>query len=647
MTLDKRKGSIMKRTKRLNRKKRCILIVAGVSLLLFTGYLGIAVYFGGRFLYGTFVNGKDVSCKTAEEVESMIASEVDGYEIKIVPREGEEEWLAGEDVALKTVFDGTLQRQLAQQSGFAWPAALFRTSTIQVETMVDYSQEKMEEAARKLDVLDEANMRKPLDATISEYTGKEGYKILPEEKGTVVNEKKFIKALGKAIRNLDSSFSMEDAKCYKKPKYTKKSKELKKQVKTMNQYAKASITYDFGDSQEVLDGETIHQWISVDGQRNVSVSEEKIREYVSFLAETYNTAGKSKSLESSYGTEVTVSGGDYGWIIDQEQEVAALSGHIQNGESLTKEPAYAQTANSRGGNDYGDTYVEVNLTAQHLFYYKNGALVVESDFVSGNEAKGWSTPAGAFGLYYKQRDKTLRGEDYATPVSFWMPFNGGVGFHDATWRNSFGGSYYKRNGSHGCVNLPYNVAKTLYENIEAGCAVLVYKTPTDSAAAQEQARQEEQAQREAQERAKQEAQAQAAAVIQLIDALGEVTLDSRDAVANARNQFEALSGEAKALVSNYGALEAAELRIAQLDAEAAAAQQAQEEAQPVIDAINQFAGQEVTLDMKGAVESARAQYNQLSDAAKAKVSNYGALEAAEAQIRELESRPEEGDSPEA
>lgn len=110
----------------------------------------------------------------------------------------------------------------------------------------------------------------------------------------------------------------------------------------------------------------------------------------------------------------------------------------------------------------------MNLTAQHLFYYKDGALVVESDFVSGNEAKGWSTPAGAYGLYYKQRDKTLRGEDYATPVSFWMPFNGGVGFHDATWRNKFGGSYYKRGGSHGCVNLPYSVAKTLYENIEAG-----------------------------------------------------------------------------------------------------------------------------------------------------------------------------------
>ncbi len=635
----------MKTTKRLNRKKLCFLILAGVFLLFFAVYLGISNYFNDRFLYGTIVNGKDVSCKTVEEVEDMIASQVDGYEIAIVPREGEEERLAGEDVALKTVFDGTLQRELAKQSGFAWPAALFSTSAIQVEAMVDYSQEKLKESAGKLAVLDKSSMREPLDATISEYIEKEGYKILPEEKGTVVNEKKFLKALGKAIQNLDSSFSLEEAKCYKKPKYTKKSKELKKQVKAMNQLVGTSVTYDFGDGQEVLDGNTIHQWLSVSDQREVSVSDEKIREYVALLAEKYNTAGKSKSLNSSYGTEVTVSGGDYGWKIDQEQEVAALTEHIKKGETLTKEPAYAQTANSRGGNDYGDTYVEVNLTAQHLFYYKNGALVVESDFVSGNESKGWSTPPGAYGLYYKQRDKTLRGEDYATPVSYWMPFNGGVGFHDATWRNSFGGSYYKRNGSHGCVNLPFSVAKTLYENIEAGCAVLVYRTQSDSAAAQEQARLQEE-ERQAKERAQQEAQAQAAAVIQLIDALGEITLDSREAVANARNQFEALSSAAKALVTNYAALEAAEVRIAQLDQEAAASQQAaQAEAQPVIDAINQFAGQEITLDMRGAVESARAQYNQLSDAAKALVSNYGALEAAEARIRELESQPEEGDAP--
>lgn len=262
------------------------------------------------------------------------------------------------------------------------------------------------------------------------------------------------------------------------------------------------------------------------------------------------------------------------------------------------------------------------MTAQHLYYYKNGSLIVDTDFVSGNDAKGWSTPVGAYGLYYKQTDKTLRGEGYATPVSFWMPFNGGVGFHDANWRRDFGGNYYKRNGSHGCVNMPYNAAKTLYDNIEAGCAVLVYQlSGTESAKAK--------------------AQEAAEAVIQAIASLGEVVLESKDAVVNARNMYNALDGAAKGYVSNYGQLEAAEARIGQLEAEAAADQQAQAQAQPVIDAINQLAGQEITLDMKGTITNIRNQYNSLPDAARAKVTNYNLLEDAEQKLVDLEKKEQE------
>lgn len=118
--------------------------------------------------------------------------------------------------------------------------------------------------------------------------------------------------------------------------------------------------------------------------------------------------------------------------------------------------------------------MEINLTAQHLYFYKDGKLLVESDFVSGNESKGWSTPAGVFPLTYKQRDATLKGETYRTPVSYWMPFNGNIGLHDATWRSTFGGTIYKTSGSHGCVNLPPAVAKTIFENIAAGVPVLCY-----------------------------------------------------------------------------------------------------------------------------------------------------------------------------
>ena len=68
----------------------------------------------------------------------------------------------------------------------------------------------------------------------------------------------------------------------------------------------------------------------------------------------------------------------------------------------------------------------------------------------------------------------LRGPGYASPVSYWMPFNGGVGLHDATWRGSFGGTIYKTNGSHGCVNIPLKAAKVVYENLTYTMPIIVW-----------------------------------------------------------------------------------------------------------------------------------------------------------------------------
>lgn len=245
-------------------------------------------------------------------------------------------------------------------------------------------------------------------------------------------------------------------------------------VETTSPYADMTITYHFGSRTETLDWSTIQYWISDDGKGNITVDENKAAVYVKLLARQYNTAYCTKKLKTSYGPTVTITRGHYGWMIDQKAEVAALMECIKSGESQTREPVYSQTANSHDGPDYGDTYVEMNLTAQHLYFYKNGKLLVETDFVSGDEARGWSTPAGAFPLTYKQKNAVLKGKNYATPVTYWMPFNGNIGMHDGYWRSSFGGTIYKKSGSHGCVNLPPAVAKLIFENIEKGMPVLCY-----------------------------------------------------------------------------------------------------------------------------------------------------------------------------
>lgn len=612
----------MKIIEKFTKKQKVLGIVGIIILILLMIYIGVAVFFQNHFGFRTTVNGVKAVGKNPQQIEQLIKKEIDGYAITLEERENQSEVLKGAQIGLKTEFDGSLEKELKKQNGFAWPIHLFRASEIEVETMITYDKEALEKELQNLSCMDESKMKMPENASISEYSESDGYEIVPEKEGTQIDYAKFLEVMDKSVINLKKSVSLEEEECYTKPQYTKDSEEIKALLDIMNQYAGTEITYEFGSKNEKLDGKTISQWLTVNDNMEVEISQEKVSEYIAYLAENYNTAGKAKSFHTSYGSTISVSGGDYGWKIDKAAEAEALAANIKAGDKLSKEPVYAKTANSHEENDYGNTYVEVNLTAQHMYYYKNGTLILESDFVSGNEAKGWNTPTGVYGLYYKQKDKTLRGEDYATPVSFWMPFNGGVGFHDATWRKDFGGNYYRKSGSHGCVNLPYSAAKKLYENIESGCPIFVYTLAGT-------------------ESAKAKAQDAAAGVISAINSIGSVSLGSRDTINNVRAQYNALDEMAQGYVTNYDVLTAAEAQLATLDAQAAAAaadQQAQNQAQPVIDAINtHLVNQVINLDKKGIIQEIRRQYDALSDAAKAKVTNYFVLTEAERIIASLES----------
>jgi lipoprotein-anchoring transpeptidase ErfK/SrfK len=148
---------------------------------------------------------------------------------------------------------------------------------------------------------------------------------------------------------------------------------------------------------------------------------------------------------------------------------------VKLGETLEKEPVYAQKALPRGEGEIGNTYVEINITRQHLWFYKDGKLITQGAVVTGKPKKGYSTVLGTYMLNYKQKGATLVGEDYEAEVTYWMPFFGNIGLHDASWRYSFGGNIYKRRGSHGCVNAPKYLAKRIFENIEAGTPIICYE----------------------------------------------------------------------------------------------------------------------------------------------------------------------------
>ena len=295
----------------------------------------------------------------------------------------------------------------------------------------------------------------------------------------------------------------------------------------------------------VADAAASVDWLKASESFKVDIDDTALTDYVKSLESTYNTAYKKKVLKTSYGSEVTISSGHYGWKINRGAEKEAIKENIFAGEAITRDLNYSQKAHSHEGNDYGNSYVEINLTAQHLFLYVNGKLVVESDFVSGNTSKGWGSPSGAYPLTYKERNATLNGADYSTPVDYWMPFAGNVGMHDATWRSDFGGTIYKRNGSHGCINLPYSAAQKIFQNIDAGFPVLCYTLAGT-------------------ESTKGVAQDAAYAVIDAIKAIGTVTLEKESKIVDARNKYNALSETGKKYVTNYKTLTNAEATLQSL-----------------------------------------------------------------------------------
>jgi len=125
---------------------------------------------------------------------------------------------------------------------------------------------------------------------------------------------------------------------------------------------------------------------------------------------------------------------------------------------------------------HGLTYIDISIEKQRVILFENGRKVMESACVTGTPNRERATHYGSFRINYKQRNRILRGSQklYEAFVSYWMPFDGGIGLHDASWRGKFGGNIYQSNGSHGCINLPPAFAKQLYERVTVGMPVYVH-----------------------------------------------------------------------------------------------------------------------------------------------------------------------------
>lgn len=460
------------------------LLVLMIAVLGGCAYGGISYYFSNRFFEGTWINGIDCSQKTAYEVEELMKEKLSEYSIEVSSRDVAAQTIKGEDIDYKYMSTGEILQLLKKQKPYEWVKGLYEQKSYTVDENVGYNKTLLQEQLKSLNCAQAENQTEPENAYVAFQNN--AFVIVPETEGSKLNIKEAYKVLNAAVEANESAIDFSNTpEVYVSAAVTKDDPELQAALEACNNYTKASITYTFGDQSTTLDGNTIKDWLQFDEKGQLiwddNSFQQHVAEYVAQLAATYDTVGTEREFQATSGRTVYVSSSIYGWKIDQAAEAAQLSQEIQSGTQTTREPIYAQTANAYGVNDLGNTYIEVDLSEQHMYYYQDGADIFESDFVSGNMSYAdRQTHAGIFTLYYKKSPDVLRGGQkgtanyYEQPVQYWMPFDGGIGFHDANWRDDFGGDIYLTSGSHGCINLPPENAAVLYDLIQYDVPIVCF-----------------------------------------------------------------------------------------------------------------------------------------------------------------------------
>lgn len=465
----------MQRQRRRGRsqsKAKAVFILSGcVAAVLLIIYFAFSFYFRNHFYFRTQINGLKVGGMTVKEAEEKIARDVGDYLLTIYGRDGEKYHLLGRDIDNSYVPDGSLEKALEQQSMFAWIPSLFQDNKMEVPTPMTYDSGKLAEAVAKLACFQEENITVPVDASLERK--EDHYEIQPEVSGNQMILDKVIAVVETAVTAGEGMITLTD-EVYVAPALTSESPVLVEALQRVEACLNAGIVYKISDYDEKLEGDKIFDMIGVQGDFTIVFDEKKVADYVQYLASKYNTYGDVREFATSSGDTVQIGGGDYGWVINKEKEAQQLMADILSGQVVNREPVYSQRAKVEGFADIGDTYLEIDYTKQHMWYYEEGRLVLESDVVTGNIAKGNGSPDGVFKVVYKKSPAVLKGEDYESDVDYFIVFAYNVGVHDASWRTQFGGEYYKTAGSHGCVNAPRSAAEELYNTIPVDTPVVAY-----------------------------------------------------------------------------------------------------------------------------------------------------------------------------
>lgn len=458
----------------MNKKKMVLIIVGCVLLCLAVCYVGVAVYFSKVFYLNTFINGVEVSNVIPEEVKATLERSMKNYEMTVATIDGTREVLDGKDFDFNYNFD-EVDVLKEKEMGWFWPVKFFNRTDYEVQADYKWNEEKLNKKIDELQCMTQ-EMTPPSNASLS--IDENGLNLVEEVRGNTLKKEEVKTAIAEAMDKGETEINLEEAGCYEEPEITLESPEIQDQLKKVDELCRAEITYNFHGNEEKIGTEQIRNWVRKGDDGNLYVARESAYNYLCELANKYDTVNSYRDFWCSRGYEITLNPGTYGWGTDVDTEINLLMDDINNKRTASRDPAYYMTPYNNldpsSPDDIGYTYVEIDLSGQYMWYYKNGEILVSTPITSGTMNTGHGTPSGVYFINCRSQNTILVGEDYRTPVNFWMQVVGGVGIHDSLWRSVYGGTEYLNAGSHGCINTPYDAVSSIFWNIEVGTPVIMY-----------------------------------------------------------------------------------------------------------------------------------------------------------------------------
>lgn len=462
--------------KRISKFLTCVFLI--LMLLCIAIYLLVAYFYREVFMVNTWINGIYCTGKTVEEVNSELLCNTKAPFLTIKNDKGETVQINMEHASYREDYTQSLKSYIHKKQSLLWLQYLKKEKHIELLPQQSFDEEQLKRLVLALPIVQQ---EVPEELVVEIVLEEDGY-ALQNNLSHVFSPERFAEYVVEGFHNGMTAFEISKSGAYADMEPNSEQLQTIVLWEQLESFLQCNLVYDMGTEKIRLDKSITSQFVKTNengefdlgANGTFQVNEAAIIDFVENLVMEYNTCDTELAFESTRGELINVPYVTYGTELDLEAEIAYLLEAFPKKIAEVHIPKYIQEGYVRGKNDIGDTYIEVDMTQQKLYCYKEGELFLETDIVTGNMRRKWDTPVGVNFVYAKQKKRILRGQGYATPVDYWMPVKGAIGIHDADWRKEFGGDIYLKNGSHGCINIPPENMPIIYENYEIGTPVIMF-----------------------------------------------------------------------------------------------------------------------------------------------------------------------------